>query len=157
MLFRIELDGTIDSVNLPDPTVANFHHDLAPGKTGLLAELDPLPGGVPHPGAVLAEIDTGGIRFRFPVCDRRGGGHGCRSLDVRAWARVICGHLLERVSGGQGGYVIDYASVDARAHARLIGLDVAGNVAFDYQYPTGPCETMFAAVPIGFDALVLDD
>jgi hypothetical protein len=58
---------------------------------------------------------------------------------------------------GQGGYVIDYASADARTHARLVGLDADGNVAFDYQYPTGPCETAFVAVPIGFDALVLDD
>jgi hypothetical protein len=57
----------------------------------------------------------------------------------------------------QGGYVIDYASADARTHARLVGLDADGNVAFDYQYPTGPCETMFVAVPIAFDALVLDD
>jgi hypothetical protein len=58
---------------------------------------------------------------------------------------------------GQGGTLIDYASADARTHARLIALDADGNVAFDYQYPTGPCETMFIAVPIAFDALVLDD
>jgi hypothetical protein len=59
-LYRIELDGTSSSVSLSDPTVVEFHHDLVPGKTGLLAELDKRTDGVLHPGTVLAEIDTDG-------------------------------------------------------------------------------------------------
>lgn len=291
-LFRIELDGTMDSVDLLAPDVVQFHHDLVPGKRGLLAELDTLPGGVPHPGSVVAEIDTDGHVLKqwdmaaiFRAAMLAGGddpsgfvrdqvdwfhmnsaiydpaadallvssrenfvvkldyGSGrirwllgdpakywyVRYPSLRALALQVTsgkppvgqhalsiapdGNLLMLNNGsaslheppgtpagsepgfssvskyaideaagtaaevwtyehgrefwadicssvyqtGQGGYVIDYASVDARTHARLIGLDTDGNVAFDYQYPTGPCETMFVATPIGFDALVLDD
>lgn len=291
-LFRIELDGTIDSVNLDVPDVAQFHHDLVPGKTGLLAELDTLPGGVPHPGTVLAEIDTDGhvlkqwdmatifraamtaggddpsgfvrdqadwfhmnsaiydpaddtllvssrenfvvkldyesgrirwllgdpskywyVRYpslralalqvtsgKVPVGQHAlsvapdgtllmfnngyaslqeppgtpaGSNPGFSSVSryaideaahtaVEVWTYEHGRDLLADICSsaypmGQGGYVIDYASADARTHARLVGLDADGNVVFDYQYPTGPCQTAFIAVPIEFDALVLDD
>jgi hypothetical protein len=59
-LYRSELDGTASSVNLSARAYIDFHHDLTPGKTGLLAEVDTLVGGVQHPGTVLAEIDADG-------------------------------------------------------------------------------------------------
>lgn len=291
-LYRIELDGATGSVDLDAPDVADFHHDLVPGKTGLLAELDTLPGGVPHPGTVLAEIDADGhVRKQWDMATifraaMMAGGDDpsgfvrdgvdwfhmnaaiyvpaddallvssrenfvvkldyesgrirwllgdpakywyVRYPSLRALALTVTsgtppvgqhalsiapdGNLLMFNNGaasqheppgtpagsnpgfstvskyaiddaartaaevwtyehgrdlwadicssayqtGQGGYVIDYASVDARTHARLVGLDADGNVAFDIQYPTGPCETAFIATPIGFDGLVLDD
>jgi arylsulfate sulfotransferase len=60
VLYRIELDGMTSAVNLSDPAYADFHHDLTPGKTGLLAEVDTLVGGVRMPETVLAEIDADG-------------------------------------------------------------------------------------------------
>jgi hypothetical protein len=59
-LYRIELDGTTSTVNLSDSTIAEFHHDLVSGKTGLLAEVDRLVDGTTILGSVLAEIDTDG-------------------------------------------------------------------------------------------------
>ena len=57
---------------------------------------------------------------------------------------------------GQGSYLIDYAAAYGRTRAKLIGLDTNGNVAFDYEYPSGNCDAAFNAVPIDFGALVLD-
>jgi protein involved in ribonucleotide reduction len=59
-LYRFELDGTSSTVNLADPTFANFHHDLVPGKVGLLAELDTVVGGTKILESALAEIDADG-------------------------------------------------------------------------------------------------
>ena len=59
-LIRIELDGTSSTVNLSDPTFANIHHDLGPGKVGLLAEVHNYSGKTKITGSVLAEIDADG-------------------------------------------------------------------------------------------------
>ena len=59
-LYRYELDGALDSINLPESTYANFHHDLTPGKVGVLAEVDTLAGNAIVYEKVLAEIDTDG-------------------------------------------------------------------------------------------------
>lgn len=60
VLHRMDLDGAFTSVGLGMNNYQNFHHDLAPGKTGMLAELDASEGGVLRYESLLAEIDTEG-------------------------------------------------------------------------------------------------
>jgi hypothetical protein len=59
-LSRVELDGSVSTVRLSDPTYADFHHDMEPGKFGVLAEIDAVAGGVLRTGTILAEIDAEG-------------------------------------------------------------------------------------------------
>jgi len=59
-LFRLELDGSYTTQPLAATRYTNFHHDLTPGKSGFLAELDAIDGGVPKPESVLAEITAAG-------------------------------------------------------------------------------------------------
>jgi hypothetical protein len=51
-------------VPLLQPGFTNFHHELAPGKTGMLAELDAIEAGVPRIESILAEIDVNGNVLR---------------------------------------------------------------------------------------------
>lgn len=290
-LYRIELDGTVSSVNLSDPTFVEFHHDLVPGKSGLLAEVDTLVDGVHHPGTVLAEIDSDGhVLKRWDMsaifrATMSAGGDDPSGLvrdqadwfhmnsaiydpaddtllvssrenfvvkldyesgrifwllgdptkywyaaypSLRALALKVTsgkvpvgqhalsiapdGHLMlfnngtaslneppgtpagtnpgfsavskyaiDAVRGAaaeiwtyehdrniwsdicssayqvkQGGYLIDYATAYGRTRAKLVGLDVNGNTAFDYEYPTTDCGTIFIARPIDFGALQLN-
>ncbi len=57
---RIELDGTVTQGNLISPTFTNFHHNIDPGKLGLLIEVDTAIGGVVNLETTAAEITTGG-------------------------------------------------------------------------------------------------
>lgn len=59
-LYRVELNGSYGARPLASSRYTNFHHDLSPGKTGFLAELDALEGGVPRIESVLAEISATG-------------------------------------------------------------------------------------------------
>ncbi|GAB3378766.1 aryl-sulfate sulfotransferase [Massilia agri] len=67
-LYRMDVGGAYSGVQLgPSPggsTLTNFHHDLTPGKVGMLAELDALQNGVSILESVLAEIDTEGKVLR---------------------------------------------------------------------------------------------
>jgi len=67
-LYRMELDGGVKSVRLGPSTGGVawtwFHHDLAPGKTGMLAELDAVENGVAQVEDILVEIDTEGKVLR---------------------------------------------------------------------------------------------
>lgn len=48
-------------------------------------------------------------------------------------------------------YLIDYAFItegDLPTTARLVGLDAAGDQVFDYEYPTGGCNTAYNSVPL---------
>ena len=60
LLHQVDVDGTVRSSRLDDPRFTNFHHDLARGKTGFLAELDALVGNVQLVESILAEIDISG-------------------------------------------------------------------------------------------------
>ena len=60
VLYRLELDGALGSTALATTTFTNFHHDLAAGKAGLLAELDAIENGVPNVEAILAELSPAG-------------------------------------------------------------------------------------------------
>jgi hypothetical protein len=51
--------------------------------------------------------------------------------------------------------LVDYAVADNFTEARLLGLDEAHNVVFDFQYPTQFCSTSWNAIPIGLDDYVI--
>jgi len=50
-----------------------------------------------------------------------------------------------------GSVLVDYAVADNFTHARLVGLDPAHNVVFDYQYSTTGCTTSWNAMPIALE------
>ena len=52
--------------------------------------------------------------------------------------------------------LVNYAVADNGTEARLVGLDSAHNVVFDFQYATGSCDTSWNAVPIAFDNLQIN-
>lgn len=52
-------------------------------------------------------------------------------------------------------YLVAYSVADKRTHARVMGVDAAGKVAFDFEYPAEVCATVFIASPIHFEALTL--
>jgi len=54
-----------------------------------------------------------------------------------------------------GRYLVAYSALAARTGARLVALDSAGQVAFDYAYPSEACNTVFIAEPFRLDALRL--
>jgi len=290
-LYRIELDGTSSTVNLSDPTFANFHHDLVPGKVGLLAEVDTLAGGTKIVGSALAEIDAAGHVLKqwdmaaiFRAAMSSGGddpsgfvrdgadwfhmnsaiyspaddslivssrenfvvkldyqsGHirwllgdpnkywyvgypslRALALNLTSGKMPIGQHSLSIAPDGklmlfnngtasfsnppgtpagvnpgfsavskyaideaartatevwtyehnrdlwsdicssayqvnEGSYLINYSTAYGRTRAKLVGLDASGNVAFDYEFPTQGCITIFNAVAIDFGSLVLN-
>ena len=56
VLERMELDGTARLASVSDSSVTEFHHNIDPGKQGLLGEVDTLSGG----GSVLVELAPDG-------------------------------------------------------------------------------------------------
>jgi len=64
----------------------------------------------------------------------------------------ICSSTYETTPGK---YLVGYAAAAGRTRARLLALDSAYRIAFDYEYPTAGCGTLFIAQPIGFTGLVL--
>jgi hypothetical protein len=44
--------------------------------------------------------------------------------------------------------LVNYAVADGRTKARLVGLDAAHNVSFDFEYITSTCSTSWNAIPI---------
>ena len=59
-LYRVEFNGSYTTHPLGSPRYTFFHHDFTPGKTGLLAELDALEGGVAKVESNLVEISATG-------------------------------------------------------------------------------------------------
>lgn len=287
-LYRLELDGALSTTALATATFINFHHDLAIGKTGLLAEMDAIENGVANEEATLAELSatgqvlkqwnmaqifrdtmlaqgddpssfvrdgadwfhmnsaiyssaddslivssreqfvvkldyaTGRIKWLFgdptkdwyvnhpslralalqltagnpPIgqhslsLDAKGNlllfNNGFASLNQpegapagatipysapvkyaideqartakaiwtyehgRDLVSTICSSVMEAESNA---YLVAYSSVELRARARLLALDPAGVVAFDYEYPSAACSTIFLAKPFPFAAL----
>lgn len=289
-LARLELNGAAASVPLSSPKFTNFHHEIAPGKSGLLVELDAVENGVAKIEAILAEIaadgqvlkewdmaaifrrtmvaggddpanfvrdgvdwfhmnsaiynpsdnsllvssrenfvvkldyDTGDIRWLLgdPSKHWYVNYPSLRSLALRLTAgkAPIGQHTLSLLPSGElllfnngfaslnqpagtpsgenrtssapslyaideqartaaevwtyehmpplnsevcssvvaptpGNYLIAYAVASGRTRAKLIGVDSAGQVSFDFEYPTTPCATMFDARPVAFEALLL--
>lgn len=61
---RLELDGTRGEAFLISPTITNFHHNIDPGKQGLLGEVDSIVSGVNHIESILVEFSSGGAILR---------------------------------------------------------------------------------------------
>lgn len=64
VLHRMDVDGSVRSSVLSDTTYTRFHHELAPGKDGYLAQLDVLDNGVTRLESTVAEIDGAGRVIR---------------------------------------------------------------------------------------------
>jgi len=290
LLHQVDVDGSVRSSRLDDPRFTNFHHELARGKTGFLAELDAEVGGVRLIESIVAEIDTSG-RVRkewdlgqiFRAAMRAGGDNpdnfvrdgidwfhmnsaiydahdnallvssrenfvvkldydtgairwllgdtskhwyvnypSLRALALRVtegkvpigqhalslapnrdlllfnnglasanqpagapagqnrgystpsryaidekartarevWTWDANRELLSDIcssayEGAPGHYLVAYSSLAARTQARLVALDSAGQVAFDYAYPSEVCNTVFIAEPFRLDGLRL--
>src|SRR6266508_3172140 len=60
MFSRIELDGSSREASLIPATYTAFHHNIDPGKHGLLAEVNALNGGVANIESILAEFTDAG-------------------------------------------------------------------------------------------------
>ena len=50
-----------------------------------------------------------------------------------------------------GSLLVDYATAAADTEARLVGVDAAHNVVFDFEYETQACNTSWNATPIALD------
>ena len=59
-ISRLELDGSIRVASLTSTNYTNFHHNIDPGKVGLLAEVDSVTGGTANLEAVIAEVTSAG-------------------------------------------------------------------------------------------------
>lgn len=59
-LFRVGLDGRLVRTPLVSTRYTSFHHDLAWGKTGLLAELDAIENGIRRIESELADVTPAG-------------------------------------------------------------------------------------------------
>lgn len=57
---RLELDGRVTHHNLQSPTYTKFHHNIDPGKVGLLGEVDKLSDGVEQIESILVEFSADG-------------------------------------------------------------------------------------------------
>ena len=64
----------------------------------------------------------------------------------------ICSSTYETTPGH---YLVGYAASAGRTRSRIVGVNSAAQVAFDYEYPTQACSTLFIAQPIEFTNLVL--
>jgi arylsulfate sulfotransferase len=62
----------------------------------------------------------------------------------------ICSSAYETADGS---VLANYAVAELRTKARLMGLDSARAVVFDFEYPTSGCNTSWNAQPIPFEAL----
>ena len=64
----------------------------------------------------------------------------------------VCSSTYETTPGN---YLIGYAAAAGRTRSKLRAINSSGQIAFDYEYPTMNCGTVFIAEPIGFTGLVL--
>jgi len=60
LLYRMDVDGSFGASQLSDTRLSNFHHELAPGKTGFLGQFDVRENGVLRLESTLAEVDSAG-------------------------------------------------------------------------------------------------
>ena len=69
----------------------------------------------------------------------------------------FCGSIYE---DEPQNYLIDYAFITTTGTsvttAQLVGLDAGGNQIFDYQYPTGGCNTAYNSLPFHAEQLTLN-
>lgn len=63
-VYRLRLDGTLATSPLQSATYTMFHHNIDPGRQGLLAEVDTAIGTVVNLESTVAEIDDQGLVLR---------------------------------------------------------------------------------------------
>jgi hypothetical protein len=66
---------------------------------------------------------------------------------------LICGSAYE---GQEKSILVDYAFADLGIHTRVVGLNAAHDVVFDFEYKSSACGTGWNALPIRFDSLIVD-
>jgi len=59
-LSRLELDGSASQVFLISPTITSFHHNIDPGKQGVLAEVNSVIGGATNLETTLVDVTDAG-------------------------------------------------------------------------------------------------
>lgn len=64
----------------------------------------------------------------------------------------ICSSAYETTPGN---YLLGYSAAAGRTRSRIMAVNNAAQIAFDYEYPTVNCSTVFIAQPIDFTNLVL--
>jgi arylsulfate sulfotransferase len=71
VLQHIGLDGSVREFSPDRPDLTGFHHDIVPGKTGVLVGIDSNTDGVPSTESVLYELDpaTGTVLKRWDMAD----------------------------------------------------------------------------------------
>ena len=131
VLHRMDLSGIYSSVPLLQPGFTNFHHDLAPGKTGMLAELDAVEGGVPRIESILAEIAVHGNVLRQWDLGRIFGSH----------MRAHGDDPSNFVRDGADWFHMNSAIYDARDNALLISS--RENFVVKLDYDTGAIRWLF--------------
>jgi len=63
-MSRLEFDNTMTTVTVNSPTYTAFHHNLDPGKTGVLAEFDGIVDGLASVESIAAEVTLAGAVTR---------------------------------------------------------------------------------------------
>jgi arylsulfate sulfotransferase len=61
VLYRLELDGSLTQRQVLSSTYTAFHHNIDPGKEGLLVELDTNANGVSNVESTVAEVTASGV------------------------------------------------------------------------------------------------
>ncbi|HET9182654.1 MAG TPA: aryl-sulfate sulfotransferase [Candidatus Angelobacter sp.] len=60
-LYRLRLDGTISDAELPSSSFTDFHHNIEPGKSGFLGEVDAASGGVKSLASNIIEFQDSNV------------------------------------------------------------------------------------------------
>jgi hypothetical protein len=60
-LYRLELDGSSHQMQVDSPAYTKFHHNIDPGKSGILVEMDSMANGVSNIESTLTEITETGL------------------------------------------------------------------------------------------------
>ncbi len=66
---------------------------------------------------------------------------------------AVCSSAYEAQSQS---ILVDYAVAADDTETRMVGLNAAHDVVFDFQYKTVPCETSWNAIPMPFDSMSVD-
>jgi arylsulfate sulfotransferase len=66
---------------------------------------------------------------------------------------AVCSSAYEAQSHS---ILVDYAVAANSTETRMVGLNAAHDVVFDFQYKTVPCETSWNAIPMPFDNMSID-
>lgn len=105
------------------------------------------------PGAPRGATRTFSMPSRYAIDEKAGTAREVWSYErERTLFSDICSSVYEATPGN---YLVAYSVLNARTSARLLGVDSAGKVAFDFSYPATACDTVFIAEPIGWADLRL--